>query len=78
MLSGTGLDVGVALVPTRWRCQHHQRRGRRGEGSDGGSEAKNSGESELHCVDLDLNERRLGDWFFLFFVEREDWTQKRR
>lgn len=60
------LDVGVALVADTVSSTSGGR-----ESSDSGGEAEdNSGESELHCVDLDLNERRLGVNF------EEDWRRK--
>lgn len=50
------LDVGVTLVGDTVASA-----GGRRKGSDSGGKAEdNSGESELHCVDLDLNERKLG------------------
>jgi len=65
VLGNGELDVGVALVANAVGVTNTTSGGADGgKGSDGGSEAKNSGESELHCVDLDLNERRLGDLFF--------------
>jgi len=57
------LDIGVTLVANAVAVTNTTGGGTDGrKGSNGGSEAKNSSERELHCVGLGLNERDSEFW----------------